>query len=81
MANLVLVGFMGAGKSTVGRLLAERLGWSFVDVDARIEREAGRSIPGERTAAAGDPPPQDVEGGREGDDGARRAQGLFVAGI
>jgi 3-dehydroquinate synthase len=45
MANLVLVGFMGAGKSTVGRLLAERLGWSFVDVDARIEREAGRSIP------------------------------------
>ncbi len=41
---LVLVGFMAAGKSTVGRLLAQRLGWSFVDLDATIERNAGLSV-------------------------------------
>lgn len=37
---LVLVGPMGAGKSTVGRRLAQRLGWTFVDLDAEIERRA-----------------------------------------
>jgi shikimate kinase len=42
---ICLVGFMGCGKSTVGRLLAERLGWTFVDLDDEIERRAGRSIP------------------------------------
>jgi len=40
----VLVGFMGAGKSVVGRELARRLGAPFVDVDERIEAAAGRSI-------------------------------------
>jgi shikimate kinase len=40
----VLVGFMGAGKSTVGRILAQRLGAEFVDVDERIEAAAGESI-------------------------------------
>ncbi|NJD63513.1 MAG: shikimate kinase [Deltaproteobacteria bacterium] len=40
----VLVGFMGAGKSTVGRILAQRLGTEFVDVDERIEADAGESI-------------------------------------
>ena len=34
---IYLVGFMGSGKTTVGRLLAERLGWSFVDLDDNIE--------------------------------------------
>lgn len=42
--RVILVGFMGSGKSTVGALLAERLGWDFVDFDERIEREQGRSI-------------------------------------
>ncbi|MCB1020747.1 MAG: shikimate kinase [Acidobacteria bacterium] len=42
--GIYLVGFMGSGKSTVGRLLAERLGWDFVDLDAEIEREAGKPI-------------------------------------
>lgn len=42
--TITLTGFMGAGKTTVGRLLAERLGWTFLDLDAEIEREAGISI-------------------------------------
>jgi len=42
--NLVLAGFMGVGKSTVGRIVAGRLGLAFVDTDAEIERRAGRSI-------------------------------------
>ena len=41
---IVIVGFMGTGKSTVGRLLAERLGLSFVDLDDRVVARAGTSI-------------------------------------
>jgi shikimate kinase len=37
--GIFLVGFMGSGKSTVGRLLADWLGWSFADLDADIEAE------------------------------------------
>lgn len=43
-ARVVLVGFMGAGKSTVGPLVARRLGWAFVDLDDEIERAAGRTV-------------------------------------
>src|SRR5688572_28756721 len=43
--NIALVGFMGSGKTTVGRILAERLGWVFVDTDTEIERSAGCDIP------------------------------------
>jgi shikimate kinase len=42
--RIVLTGFMGSGKSTVGPLLAARLGWSFLDVDDVIESEAGTTI-------------------------------------
>lgn len=42
--RIVLTGFMGSGKSTVGPLLAARLGWSFIDVDEAIESEAGAAI-------------------------------------
>ncbi len=42
--NLVLVGFMGAGKSVVGQALARRLGRPFVDADDVVERRAGRPI-------------------------------------
>ena len=42
--RIVLTGFMGSGKTTVGPLVARRLGWSFVDVDDAIEAEAGASI-------------------------------------
>lgn len=40
----MLTGFMGAGKSTVGALLAQRLHWDFVDADSAIESRAGRKI-------------------------------------
>lgn len=43
--NIVLVGFMGTGKSTVGKALAQKLDWAFVDVDFLIEQKEGRSIP------------------------------------
>ena len=39
-----LVGFMGAGKTSVGRALGARLGWPFEDPDDRIRSRAGRSI-------------------------------------
>ena len=42
--NLVFVGPMGAGKSSLGRRVAERLGLEFVDADRRLEEQAGASI-------------------------------------
>lgn len=42
--NVALVGFMGAGKSTVGRVLAERLGKTFVETDTLVEEKAGMSV-------------------------------------
>jgi shikimate kinase len=43
--RIVLVGMMGAGKTTVGRWLADHLGWAYLDSDAEIERETGRTVP------------------------------------
>jgi shikimate kinase len=42
--NLVLIGYRGTGKSTVARLLAERLEWPWYDADVEIESRAGKSI-------------------------------------
>lgn len=42
--NVVLVGFMGCGKTTVGRKLHVLLGYPFIDTDHRIENRAGKSI-------------------------------------
>lgn len=42
---ICLTGFMGCGKSSVGRELARRLGWRFTDLDEYIVRREGRSIP------------------------------------
>ena len=45
LRRLVLTGFMGAGKSTIGRLLAARLNWDFLDLDAHLEARTNTSIP------------------------------------
>ena len=45
MKNIYLIGFMGTGKTTTGKLLAERMGRPFVDLDVEIERETGMRIP------------------------------------
>ena len=42
--NVILIGFMGTGKTAVGKRLAKRLGWKFVDVDKLIEASAGMPI-------------------------------------
>jgi shikimate kinase len=44
LRTVFLVGFMGAGKSSVGRALSLRLGWTFEDLDERIQAREGRSI-------------------------------------
>jgi shikimate kinase len=43
--RLILVGMMGAGKTTVGRLLADRLGWRSLDSDAQIMEDTGHTVP------------------------------------
>lgn len=44
--NLIyIIGFMGSGKSSLGKKLAASLGWSFIDLDKKIEELAGKSIP------------------------------------
>ncbi len=44
MKNIYLVGFMGSGKSTVGKILAEKLNMNFVDIDKLIEEKEGMKI-------------------------------------
>ncbi|HEY6428562.1 MAG TPA: shikimate kinase [Acidimicrobiales bacterium] len=43
--RILLVGMMGSGKSTVGRLLSHRLGWAYRDSDADVEAATGRTVP------------------------------------
>lgn len=45
LRRIVLTGFMGSGKSTLGRLVAARLGWTFLDLDHYIESRTGLSVP------------------------------------
>jgi shikimate kinase len=45
LSKIVLCGFMGTGKTTVGKLVADQLGWDFVDTDALIVERAGITIP------------------------------------
>jgi shikimate kinase len=54
LTRILLIGMMGAGKSTVGRLLAERLGWPYVDSDEQVEIRTGMTVP-EIFAARGEP--------------------------
>jgi shikimate kinase len=43
--SIALIGFMGTGKTVVGKVLAEKLGREFVEMDSLIERKAGKTIP------------------------------------
>lgn len=52
--DVYLTGFMGAGKTSAGRLLAQRLGWEFIDLDAVIEQRTGKSV-GQVFDALGEP--------------------------
>ena len=45
LRRIVLMGYMGAGKTSVGRLLARSLGWTFLDLDTHIEARTGASVP------------------------------------
>jgi shikimate kinase len=60
IANLALIGFMGAGKSSVGRLVADHLHFSFLDTDELIEALAGQSI-SEIFARDGEPAFRELE--------------------
>ncbi len=42
--NIVLAGFMGTGKSVVGRAVAQRLGWPFLDTDSLVESALGVTV-------------------------------------
>ncbi len=65
MENIVLVGMPGCGKTTVGTLLAERTGRTFVDADEELVKKAGKSIP-------------EIFAG-EGEDGFRRRETAVLA--
>jgi shikimate kinase len=43
--RILLVGMMGAGKTTTGRLVADKLGWGYVDSDVEVERTTGLTVP------------------------------------
>ena len=45
MKNVILIGFMGTGKTSTGKMLASKLGCAFIDMDQKIEEEAGKRIP------------------------------------
>ena len=57
---MAIVGYMGSGKSTVGRIVAKTLGWEFIDLDRRIEERVGLSIP-ELFESSGEPFFRDLE--------------------
>jgi shikimate kinase len=58
--NLVITGFMGTGKSVVGKIVAQKLGWQFFDTDEIIEQETGIKIP-DIFARKGEPYFRDLE--------------------
>ena len=57
---LTLIGYRATGKTTLARLLAERLGWDWIDADVEIERRAGKSI-ARIFAEQGEPAFRDLE--------------------
>lgn len=77
--NLVLIGLMGVGKTTVGQLLAARLGRPFVDTDALVEAEEGVSI-GEIFVARGERHFRQLEAAMVRHVAALRGQVIAVGG-
>lgn len=59
-SNIILVGFMGTGKTVVGKALARRLGFNYIDTDDIIEEMAGKTIP-EIFAEDGEPHFREIE--------------------
>jgi len=58
--NVILIGFMGTGKSSIGKLLAQKLKWNFVDTDSLIGKSAGMTI-SEIFTKKGEPKFRDME--------------------
>ncbi|MGH9157967.1 MAG: shikimate kinase [Acidimicrobiales bacterium] len=52
-SRVLIIGMMGAGKTTVGRALAQRLGWPYLDSDEQVQARTGRTVP-EIFAASGE---------------------------
>jgi len=77
--NIVLIGFMGTGKTTVGRQLAERLGLTFIDMDDCIVERAGKPIPA-IFADDGEPAFRELERQVAVDLSSRRGQVIATGG-
>ena len=60
MKNILLIGYRATGKTTLARLLADKLGWKWIDADVEIERRAGKSI-AQIFAQEGEPAFRDLE--------------------
>ncbi len=78
MRTIVLIGFMGTGKSVVGQILARRLGWTFVDIDRRVEAKERATI-AQIFARRGEPYFRSVEG-RVIAEAARRRDVVIATG-
>ena len=74
--NLILVGYRGSGKSTIGPLVAERLGWKFIDLDELIVKRAGRTVK-QIFDSEGEPGFRRLE--REALESLRKAKGQVIA--
>ncbi|MBI2123402.1 MAG: shikimate kinase [Armatimonadetes bacterium] len=79
MRNVVLIGFMGTGKSEVGKLLAQRLGWTFIDTDRRVEVKERATI-AQIFARRGEPYFREVESRVIADVAARRDTVIATGG-
>jgi shikimate kinase len=77
--NLVLIGYRCTGKTTVGRILADRLGWPLVDTDTLVQERAGKSIK-EIVAAGGWPEFRRLEREAIADVAARGRQVISAGG-
>ena len=76
MRNIVLIGMPGSGKSTIGRIIAEKTGKTLVDMDEEIIKKAGKSIP-EIFEEVGEPGFRDIESEVAAELGKQR--GLVIA--